>query len=173
KWAKEAGLTGIVLSAADEEMPFFHSQFDPIWSLLEDLEMPVATHAAVSSVSKNFTGSKGMFQAAPSPACASPLMTAITFFCCQQIFHHMIWGGVLERHPRLQLVLTEQGSGWVVTALRGMDYTWERSYLRRDVREIVKRKPSEYFERQVYLGSSLFSRAEAEARHEIGIDKSG
>src|SRR5262249_26076241 len=95
------------------------------------------------------------------------------FFNCHQILHHMIWGGVLERHPRLQLVLTEQGSGWVVSALRGMDYSWTRSYLRRDIRDVVKQPPSAYFERQVHLGSSLFSLAEAEARYEIGIEKLG
>ena len=32
-------------------------------------------------------------------------------------------------------------------------------------------KPSEYFDRQCALGSSIFSLAEMEARHEIGIDK--
>jgi predicted TIM-barrel fold metal-dependent hydrolase len=99
------------------------------------------------------------------------MMTAQAFFSCQQVLSHLIWGGVLERHPRLQIVPTEQGTGWVVSALRGMDYSWERSYLRRDVREVVKHKPSEYYRRQVHMGSSLFSLAEAEARHEIGVDK--
>src|SRR5262249_50272790 len=139
----------------------------------EDLDMPVNTHAGMSSVSKNVAGVAGMFAAVPSPACANPLMTAVAFFHAHQILHHMIWGGVLERHPRLQLAFTEQGAGWVVAALRGMDYSWERSYLRRDVREVVKSKPSEYFARQVHLGASLFSRAEAEARYEIGVQKIG
>jgi predicted TIM-barrel fold metal-dependent hydrolase len=83
----------------------------------------------------------------------------------------MIWGGVLERHPGVHLALTEQGSGWVVSALRGMDYSWESSYLRRDVRQIVKERPSFYYDRQVHMGSSLFSLAEADARHDIGIRK--
>jgi predicted TIM-barrel fold metal-dependent hydrolase len=52
-----------------------------------------------------------------------------------------------------------------------MDYSWEGSYLRLDVREIVKHRPSEYYERQVHMGSSLFSLAEAQARHEIGVHK--
>jgi predicted TIM-barrel fold metal-dependent hydrolase len=83
----------------------------------------------------------------------------------------MVWGGVFERHPDLHLVATEQGTGWVISALRSMDYSWERSYLRRDVREIVKRKPSDYYRRQVHMGSSLFSRAEATERAAIGVDK--
>jgi predicted TIM-barrel fold metal-dependent hydrolase len=168
-WAKEAGLKGVVLPAFSEDLPLFHERFEPVWSLLEELEMPVNSHTAISSITTHVAS--GTLKAVPHPACAAPLMTAQAFFFCQQILGHFIWGGVLERHPKLQVVLTEQGSGWVIGAMRGMDYSWENSYLRRDVRQVVPRKPSEYFHRQVSLGSSLLSRAEAEARREIGVDK--
>ena len=92
RWAKEAGLKGIVLPAMDEDAPVFDQRFEP-------------------------------------------------------------------------------GTGWVVSALRGMDYSWQQSYMRRDVREIVKHTPSFYYERQVHMGSSLFSRAEVAAREAIGVDK--
>jgi predicted TIM-barrel fold metal-dependent hydrolase len=169
QWAKEHGLIGIVLPTVDESTPFFHPRHEPIWSLLEELEMPVNSHTAISAVTNHVATQT--LAAVPHPACAAPIMTAQAFFYTQQILTHLIWGGVLERHPRLQVALTEQGSGWVISALRGMDYSYDRSYLRRDVREIVKHRPSEYFERQVHMGSSLFSRAEAEARYEIGVHK--
>ena len=169
RWAKAAGLAGIVLPAVDENVPFFHPRYEPIWTTLEELEMPVATHTAISSITRHMA--TGTLTSVPHPACAIPIMTAQAFFFTQQILTHLIWGGVLERHPNLHVVLTEQGSGWVISALRGMDYSWESSYLRRDVREVVRRKPSEYFARQVHMGSSLFSLAEAHARHDIGVDK--
>ncbi|MEI7548665.1 MAG: amidohydrolase, partial [Actinomycetota bacterium] len=93
------------------------------------------------------------------------------FFQCRQILSHLIWGGVLERHPRLKVAFTEQGSGWVVGQIQSMDYTYEGSFLRRDIRDVVRMKPSEYFRRQCWLGSSIFSLAEIEARHDIGVDK--
>jgi predicted TIM-barrel fold metal-dependent hydrolase len=169
RWAKDAGLAGIVLPAVDENVPFFHQRYEPIWSALEELELPVATHTAISSVTRHMA--TGTLTSVPHPACALPIMAAQAFFFTQQILTHLVWGGVLDRHPTLQVALTEQGSGWVISALRGMDYSWESSYLRRDVREVVRRKPSEYFARQVHMGSSLFSLAEARARHEIGVDK--
>ncbi|WP_019873796.1 amidohydrolase family protein [Sporichthya polymorpha] len=169
RWAKEAGLVGIVLPTLPDTTPFFDRAFDPIWDVLEELEMPAASHTAISAVTTYMP--TGSLMKVPHPACAVPIMTAQAYFFTQQILNHMVWGGVLERHPNLRLTLTEQGTGWVVSAMAGMDYSWESSYLRRDVREIVKRKPSEYFARQVFLGSSLFSRAEAEARHSIGVDK--
>jgi len=169
RWAKEAGLAGIVLPAMSEDRPLFAAEFDPVWSTLAELRMPVCTHTAISSVTTHMASAT--LKSVPHPACAAPIMTAQAFFFCQQILNHMIWGGVLERHPGLHLVLTEQGSGWVTGALAGWDYSWEQSYLRRDVREIVKQRPSDYYRRQVHMGSSLFSRAEAVAREAIGVDK--
>lgn len=167
--ANAAGLKGIVLPAMNENTPLFDQRFEPVWSVLEELKMPVCSHTAISSITDHL--SPGTLQAVPHPACAQPIMTAQAYFFTQQILTHMIWGGVLERHPDLHMVLTEQGTGWVISALRGMDYSWEDSYLRRDVRTVVKHKPSFYFRRQVHMGSSLFSRAEAEARDAIGVDK--
>jgi predicted TIM-barrel fold metal-dependent hydrolase len=169
RWAKEHGLAGIVAPTLDDTTPFFHQRHEPIWDVLEELEMPMATHTAISSVTRYLP--TGSLMALPHPAVAAPIMTPQAFFFTQQILGHLIWGGVLERHPGLKLSLTEQGSGWVVSALQSMDYSWEASYLRRDVREVVPMKPSEYFERQVFMGSSLFSRAEAEARRAIGVHK--
>ena len=100
-----------------------------------------------------------------------PLFNAQTGFFTHQILNHLIWGGVLERHPRLTVVFTEFGSSWVEGALLNMDYSYDGSYLRRDVREVIRSRPSEYFARQCYLGSSIFSRAEIAERHKIGLNK--
>lgn len=168
-WARENGLVGFVLPAMEDDFPVYHPKFEPVWDAVEQTGLVMCTHTAISSITKHMT--PGALQAVPHPACAAPIMTAQTYFNTQQILTHMVWGGVLERHPDLHMSLTEQGTGWVVSALRGMDYSWEQSYLRRDVREIVKHPPSFYFRRQVHMGSSLFSRAEAETREQIGVDK--
>jgi predicted TIM-barrel fold metal-dependent hydrolase len=170
RWARDAGLRGVLLPAFDEERPLFSPEFDPVWSLLEDLEMPLNCHVGASSVSNRLFPLKAM-QAAPHPVCVLPLFNAQTGFFTHQILNHMIWGGVLERHPRLTVVFTEFGSSWVEGALLNMDYSYDGSYLRRDVHEVIRSKPSEYFARQCYLGSSIFSRAEIAERHKIGLSK--
>ena len=170
RWARDAGLRGVLLPAFDEERPLFSLEFDPIWGLLEDLEMPLNCHVGASSVSNRLFPLKAM-QAAPHPACVLPLFNAQTGFFTHQILNHLIWGGVLERHPRLTVVFTEFGSSWVEGALLNMDYSYDGSYLRRDVREVIRSRPSEYFARQCYLGSSIFSRAEIAERHKIGLNK--
>jgi predicted TIM-barrel fold metal-dependent hydrolase len=168
-WAKDNGMVGIVLPTFDEARPLFDKQFDRVWSALEETQLVVATHTTISSITTHIA--TATLQSVPHPACAAPLMTAQAFFFTQQILGHALWGGVLERHPDLHFVLTEQGSGWVIGAILGWDYSWEQSYLRRDVRQVVKERPSFYYERQIHMGASLLSRAEAGARAEIGVHK--
>jgi predicted TIM-barrel fold metal-dependent hydrolase len=168
RWAKDEGFTGVMLPHFPEELPLYAGVYDPIWQVCEELGLLVNSHVAISSVS---TRTIAPAMPPPHPVCMGPLFVAQVEFFCRQILDHLVWGGVLERYPRLKVVLTEQGSGWVPSKLAGMDYSYDGSYLRRDIRDVIKHRPSEYFARQVYLGSSLLTRAEVEIRDRIGVDK--
>jgi predicted TIM-barrel fold metal-dependent hydrolase len=165
--AKNAGLRGIVIPKFTAEYPLYHERYDRVWSACEDLELIVQAHPGISSTLQEYPH----FAKTGSPGCDFPIHLDLQAFFSRQVFHHFVWGGVFERHPRLTLVLSELGSGWILGVLAEMDHRYERSFLRRDVRETVRRNPREYFERQVYLGSSIFSRAEVDARHDIGLNK--
>ena len=93
------------------------------------------------------------------------------FVSVQRILRVMLWGGVLDRHPTLKLIFTELQSDWVIPLLARMDFSYEKSDMRREIRQMLPMKPSEYWERQCFLGSSIFSRAEVGARAQIGVDK--
>jgi predicted TIM-barrel fold metal-dependent hydrolase len=67
----------------------------------------------------------------------------------------------------LKLVLTEQGSGWAARAIRFMDWQWEHGPFKEQ--ELIPMKPSEYWERQCFLGSSVLTIAEVEDRASIGV----
>jgi len=164
---RESGLKGIVLSKFSPQEPLYSARFDPIWDAIEDLDLIVNSHIAISSVSDVPISMPN----APHPAVAARLFGHRLTFECREVLSHMIWGGVFERHPRLRMVLTEQGSGWIIRYLADADYSYRGSFHRADVRDYLKSSPSEYFDRHVRLGSSSFSRAEVEARHAIGIDR--
>lgn len=169
RWAKEAGFRGVLLPHFTDQEPVFSRKFEPIWALLEDLGMIVHTHGAMSSTSAD--SMMALPKELPHDSVAGVLFFDQMLFFCRNLLAHLIWGGVLERHPDVTVVLTEQRSGWVLPQLAGMDYQFERSYLRRDVRDVISMRPSDYYRRQIYLGSSLLSKAEMDARHEIGVDK--
>jgi predicted TIM-barrel fold metal-dependent hydrolase len=165
--AKKAGLKGVMIPLFSDEVPLYDARFDPVWSTLEDLDLPANSHTGTSGTTRRVP----YVPSPPHPSLSGPMYRPVNEFYTHMVLVHLIWGGVLERHPRLKVVFTEQGSGWVPGRLTSMDYSYEGSYMRRDVREVVKVKPSEYFARQCWIGSSLLSRAEIAARHQIGVDK--
>jgi predicted TIM-barrel fold metal-dependent hydrolase len=166
-WVREAGLKGIVLSKFSPQEPLYSARFDPVWDAIEDLGLIVQSHIAISSVSDVPISMPN----APHPAVAGRMFGGRLMFECHEVLSHMIWGGVFERHPRLRMVLTEQGSAWTIGYLADADYSYRGSYARADVRDYLKSSPSEYFARHCHLGSSSFSRAEVAARHTIGLDR--
>jgi predicted TIM-barrel fold metal-dependent hydrolase len=167
RWACEAGFKGIVLPHFDPQVPAYAPSFEPVWQTLEDLNMVVNIHGSMSSTSSQPISTPD----APHPACALQMFIPQQVFFTHNLLRHLIWGCVLERHPKLKVVFTEVGSSWVVGVLQDMDYVYDGSYFRTDYRHLLPSKPSEYFQRQCFLGSSIFSRAEVAGRREIGIDK--
>jgi predicted TIM-barrel fold metal-dependent hydrolase len=82
----------------------------------------------------------------------------------------LIWGGVFERHPDLTFVITESKADWVPSRLAFLDGVYEDK-LFAHVKETVKHKPSEYWNRQCYVAASFMARDEALMRHKIGLDR--
>jgi predicted TIM-barrel fold metal-dependent hydrolase len=82
------------------------------------------------------------------------------------ILTSMIFGSVLERYPRIRLVLGEAGIGWIPYVLWRMDAEWEDQF--KDLS--LKMAPSEYWKRQCWatyqtdpIGIKLLD--------ELGVDK--
>ena len=66
---------------------------------------------------------------------------------------HLIFDGVLERHPRLKIVLPHAG-GYLAHYWARMDHAWRA---RPDCRTVIKRKPSSYLEK-FYFDTITFDR---------------
>ena len=60
----------------------------------------------------------------------------------------IIFSGVLERHPRLKIVLVENEIGWLPYLLEQWDYYYGRHLPTAPL--TIDKKPSEYFNRQVH-----------------------
>ncbi len=82
----------------------------------------------------------------------------------------MILGGVFDRHPNLKVVVTENGVQWLPSLIRDMESFFD-THGGAPVRSYLKLRPSEYFDRHVFLGGSLMKRYEAEMRDEIGVGR--
>lgn len=170
--AHAAGLRGgILLPGAPPGSglePLYSSAYEPIWQACEELGMPVNHHSG----------------SAVPPLGDEPIdnvvfMLEVTWWAHRALWH-LVFGGVLERHPGLQVVLTEQGTAWIPETLQTLDYFFDRMHTAtgsqevewgRPVVERLSLRPSEYWARQCHVGSSFIRPAEVALRHAVGVDK--
>ena len=106
-------------------------------------------------------------------------MLEVTWWAHRSLWH-LIFAGVLERHPDLQFVFTEQGTAWIPETLGTLDLFFSRMGTATGSQELewgesvvsqLSMRPSEYWARQCHVGSSFMRPAEAAMRHAVGVDK--
>jgi predicted TIM-barrel fold metal-dependent hydrolase len=153
KWAKDAGLRGINFPSPRVELPSFNKPvWYPFWQACVDTGMSLHTHSAVASTAvHDGPGSYGIFMSE-------------SHFTTRRAMPQMIFGGVFERFPDLQLVLVEQSGGWLSDTLHNLDSAYLFPQQDREIpfiRDVLPRRPSDYFRTNVYMGDSFMSRAEA------------
>jgi uncharacterized protein len=118
----------------------------PLWEVATGLGMSISLHAGGGDPAQGWrnSGYRGL------PARTRFTATSIgEFFGSAQTITDLIFGGVLQRHPDLKVVVVESGIGWVPFLLELMDY----HYLENRVVEVspeLEMLPSDYFRRQVY-----------------------
>ena len=164
RWARKAGLFGgillqpISMTTVDPQYLWHHPRFDPLWAVCEELAMPVNIHSNGSGVNYGeHTGSRWIH-------------TTEAYWTSRRPLWHLLWSGVLERHPKLTVMMAEVNGGWLPYELQ----LWEYLYDARNpelVRRHLPRRPTEYWTRQCYIGASPPSgRLEVETRNVIGIN---
>jgi predicted TIM-barrel fold metal-dependent hydrolase len=163
RWAKENGINGGVLLPVfyyNTAEPFWNDRrYEPLWQACEELGVPLHTH--VGPGTPNYGNGPE----------ASMLYALESYWVVHRPLWFLILSGVLERHPDLTLIFTEQSSIWVIEALAAMDHFVEDPMFSSAAHEVITKKPSDYFHRQVWIGATLMSRPELEMRHAIGVKK--
>ena len=138
----KAGLRGaLIWQAPHKDLPFTSDHYDRFWAAAQDLNMPVSLHILTGhGYSKNREGLKGIERYRGSVNLKlAEIIDALMY---------IIFSGVLERYPRLKVVLVENEIGWLPYVLEQWDYYFGRH--RPTAPLTIDKKPSEYFNRQVY-----------------------
>ena len=138
----KAGAKGAMLRAYPSgDRPSGHPDNDVFWATAQELDIPVALHIggakelaggeiADTRMGHNTWWNYVMFM--------TELQTGIT---------SIMNGAVLERFPRLKIVLLESGCGWIAYWLSRMDETFDHTGFSTP----LKQHPSEYFKRQCFI----------------------
>jgi predicted TIM-barrel fold metal-dependent hydrolase len=173
RWAADHGLRGVVLETNDFELPSYADEYyEPIWAECAAHRMVLNTHGGTGVPAYGAAPGADPYTFTRKPWSAFVLLTEHGWWS-RRPFWFLLWSGALERHPELKMAFTEEGSEWVPGMLAHLDHLYT-SPLMAPVKPLidsaVTMKPSEYFARQCFVGSSCSSRGEAAMVHEIGID---
>lgn len=137
-----AGLKGaLIWQAPHPDLALHSDHYHRFWAAAQDLEMPVSLHILTGhNYSKNMEARSGVEHYRGS-------VNLKTFDAANALFE-LIFYGVLDRYPRLKLVIVENEIGWIPFFLQQWDYYYRR--FRNQNPPPIDREPSEYFYRQVY-----------------------
>jgi len=139
---KKAGLKGaIIWQAPHPDLPFHSEHYNRFWAAAQDLDMPVSLHILTGhNYSKHMEQRGGVEHYRGSVNLKA--MDAIN-----AVFEFLFYG-VLDRYPRLKLVIVENEIGWIPFFLQQWDYYYHR--FQKTNPPPIDREPSAYFYRQVF-----------------------
>jgi len=133
--ARRLGLRGaLIWSSAPDDRPYLDPTYEPFWAAAEAAGTPLSLHLGTGATPLG--GTAGMLAVA----------YMFTHHAAQRSLVQMIFGGVLERHPRLRIVSVENDVGWIPHWLERIDHAGEKF---RAFHPNLSLRPSEYFRRQV------------------------
>jgi predicted TIM-barrel fold metal-dependent hydrolase len=166
-WARDNGVFGGVMLPAmsvRSKLPGYAADYyDPFWSACEDLDIVVNLHTGASGTA---TDSKYLYD----DVHGGMLGLYEVFVFTRRPLWFMIFGGVFDRHPKLKVVIAENGVQWLPSLVRDMEQFFD-THGGAPVRSYLKRRPAEYVDQHVHLAGSLMKRYEAQMREEVGVSK--
>ena len=140
---RKAGLRGAqIWQSPHPDLPLHSDHYSRFWAAAQDMEMPVSLHILTGhDYSKHMAEQTSSLEALRGNV-------NLKLASIANALYDIIFSGVLERFPRLKLVLVENEIGWIPWILQQWDY-----YVNRFKKEwplTLSMRPSEYFARQVF-----------------------
>jgi predicted TIM-barrel fold metal-dependent hydrolase len=145
-----------------EDKRYDHPAYEPLWAAAQDLGMPLSLHTATRRQGTNSGADRRTIHDASRRATKAFLPA--TSIC------DMIFSGVFERYPLLQVVIVEFELAWVPYLLNTMDYTYRERHEEASYRFKDGMRPSDFFHRNVSL-SFQEDEIGIRLRDIIGVDR--
>jgi predicted TIM-barrel fold metal-dependent hydrolase len=167
KWAREQGIFGGVMLPAmsvRSKLPgYADDYYEPFWNACEDYDIVVNLHTGASGTA---TDAKYLYDETHG----GMLGLYEVFVFTRRPLWFLILGGVFDRHPKLRVVMAENGVQWLPSLVRDLEQFFD-THGGAPVRSYLKARPAEYVERHVHVAGSLMKRYEAEMRDEVGVSR--
>ena len=135
------GLAGAMVPLRPMDHRYDHPMYEPLWAAAQDLDMPLSLHV-------------GTYRWSPEVHSIDQEVVELTNRDCdvRNALGALIFGGVVERYPRLKVVAAEFEVAWIPYFLARMDNVYmERAEGRQIERFKNDMLPSELFRRNVFI----------------------
>jgi predicted TIM-barrel fold metal-dependent hydrolase len=172
RWATEhfRPLGGVLLPSIPPNShlpPLWEDHYEPLWQLCAELNVPINIH-----------GGSALPDYGDHESARAMMLIEIPWFSHRAVWH-LIFSGVLERHPTLRFAVTEQGVAWLPRGLETLDWFYGRMTLPEAAEARffgaaaahMSMTPSEYFARNFWIGASFLRPSEAPLAHDLGADR--
>jgi predicted TIM-barrel fold metal-dependent hydrolase len=139
----ELGFVGVFARPEPlHNLPWHSRYFDSLWSVLEELGIPLGFHSAAAAGELPQIGDRFGDNLLLRHVVSHPMENMLAMV-------DIIGGGVCDRHPKLKVAFLECYCGWVSFLLHRMDNAMEKGRFP----TAGKLKPSEYFKRQCWIST--------------------
>ena len=114
------GLKGAMIwCSPPADQPYSSDVYDPFWAAAQEMRMPISLHSITGM------GRESQWDFGDRYMRATVLSHEV-----ERSFSVLIFSGVLDRFPALQIVSAENNCGWLPYYLQRMDRTFERDATR-------------------------------------------
>lgn len=142
------GHKGVILpSGLPDGLTYADPVFRPFWAAAEDLNVPVHFHI---NIVQGADRTKARQQASSLPAIGRRAIRRSTLEALD-LLSDLTFGLVLEKHPKLKVVLAEYDVAWVLPFMTKMDSGMRRAQSENRGSTEMSMLPSEVVRRQVYI----------------------
>ena len=139
---KEFGAVSISLDPRPNREPFDDPVYEPIWTAAEECQLTIGFHNGLPGQMEERYGAR------PTHLYTHASSRPVGHMCT---FMELLFGGVLERHPRLHCVFLEAGASWVGYWLFRLEEEWEKfGQFQEEAYDNVTMPPLEYWKRQCW-----------------------
>ena len=139
------------------------AHWDPLWAFAQEAQLPINFH--IGSGGSMGIAFETLSKAAVSFASAEGSTKSI---CANvEVMTVLLFSGIMQRFPRLKIVSSESGVGWVPYLLEVADHHWDHMNCAKDG---MTEPPSEVFRRQCYVNFWFESKGLEMMRDHVSLD---
>jgi predicted TIM-barrel fold metal-dependent hydrolase len=150
------GIRGFVMTAYPNGSLQIEGEDDKVWAVLSERRIPLSIHVSLTQSFPSLQGHQ------------APIPGANRFSDAPTRIMQLIFAGIFDRYPDLQVVIAEVDSGWVPYFKEQMDQNFLRLAMARDFS--IRDLPSRYVDRH-FSTTFITDPVGVRLRNDVGVDR--